>query len=249
MIFKIDHHNHILTIINNLKTEVFEKSFAYFGGGTLITLTNQEYRKSNDIDFICSVGLLGYKQLRTLIFEQGYQGLFSDLSLISLGRSTMDQYGIRLLITLNNFFIKMEIIAEARFCVGEPQYFSWSSIPCLNYNDCCTAKLLANADRYMDDSVQSRDLIDLAILRLQGKFSSVAIERAENAYEVIRPLKVAIERFQQRENYRSKCFFSLQIEEDNFPRIIDGIDLLADDLGLPPTKRNFKEQTNLFPFE
>jgi hypothetical protein len=248
MIFKIDYHNKILTILNTLKTEVFEENFAYFGGGTLIALQHQEYRKSNDIDFICPINLSGYKQLRTLIFEQGYQALFADLSQILLGRATMDQYGIRLLIRLDNLFIKMEIIAESRFEIGKPQYFSWSSIPCLNNEDCCTSKLLANSDRYMDDSIKSRDLIDLAILRLGGKFSSLAIQKAEKAYEVIRPLKVAIERFQERENYREKCFLSLQIEEYNFPIIIDGIDLLADDLQLSHTTRTFKEQSDLFLF-
>lgn len=248
MIFNINHHNKILTIINQLKQEVFEDNFAYFGGGTLIAFTHQEYRTSNDIDFICSLNLSGYKQLRTLIFEKGYQALFSNLQNISIGRSTMDQYGIRLLIQSDNSFIKMEIIAESRFQIGSPQYFFWSLIPCLNNEDIYTSKLLANADRFMDNSVKSRDLIDLAILRLDAKIPCCAIEKAEKAYEVIRPLKVAIERFQQRESYREQCFLSLQIEELNFSKIIDGIDLLANDLSLPSTKRTFKEQPDLFSF-
>jgi hypothetical protein len=38
----------------------------------------------------------------------------------------------------------------------------------------------------MDDSVESRDLIDLAILRLQSPIPQEAIEKAEKAYEVMR---------------------------------------------------------------
>ncbi len=246
MIFNRDHHNKISFILHQLKPSIFEDSFAYFGGGTLIALQYQEYRKSNDIDFICPINLSGYKQLRTIIFEQGYQALFSHIDNISIGRATMDQYGIRLLLQVDDSLIKMEIIAEGRFQLGKPEYFSWSSIPCLNFDDCCTAKLLANADRFMDDSVKSRDLIDLAMLRSQSSFSQGAIAKAENAYEVIRPLRVAIKRFQERENYREKCFKSLEIDKTNIPLIIDGIDLLAEDVGLSPTIRMFDELPNLF---
>ena len=38
----------------------------------------------------------------------------------------------------------------------------------------------------MDDSVESRDLIDLAVLRLQSPITQEAIEKAEKAYEVMR---------------------------------------------------------------
>ena len=65
--------------------------------------------------------------------------------------------------------IKTEIIAEARFELDPPRYPAWSPVACLSLSDCFTAKLLANSDRFMDDSVEARDLIDLAVLRLQGK--------------------------------------------------------------------------------
>jgi hypothetical protein len=35
---------------------------------------------------------------------------------------------------------------------------------------------------------------------------------AEKAYEVIRPLKVAVQRFQERADYRESCFYGLQID-------------------------------------
>jgi hypothetical protein len=105
-------------------------------------------------------------------------------------------------------------------------------VACLSLNDCFTAKLLANADRYSDDSVESRDLIDLAVLRLHSAIPPEAMRKAEKAYEVMRPLASAIQRFQQRENYREQCFLGLRIDTSQIPQILDGIDLLASDLTL-----------------
>lgn len=94
----------------------------------------------------------------------------------------------------------------------------------------------------MDDSVEGRDLIDLAVLRLQSPIPQNAREKAEKAYEVIRPLKEAIQRFQQREEYREKWFSSLQVDPLQIPKIIDGIDRLASDFDLPITERTFQEK-------
>jgi len=248
MQFKLEHHNHILTILNSLNKQVFQKNKAYFGGGTLIALLYNEYRQSNDIDFICSVSSSGYKNLRSLIFDHSYQALFSNLNYISIGRSMMDQYGIRMLIKIenSNIFIKTEIIAEGRFELEKPRYYQWTNIPCLSENDAITSKLLANSDRYIDDNILSRDLIDLAILRLNHTFNKIAIDKAEQAYEVIRPLKIAIQRFQERPEYRERCFEQLKISTQYYPIIIDGIDLLATDLNLSNTQRTFKEQPDLF---
>ncbi|MFN6484976.1 MULTISPECIES: nucleotidyl transferase AbiEii/AbiGii toxin family protein [unclassified Nostoc] len=87
--------------------------------------------------------------------------------------------------------IKTEIIAETRFQLDPPRYPKWSLVPCLSFNDCFTSKLLSNSDRYADDSVEARDLIDLAVLRLQSPIPQVSIEKAEKAYQVMRPLKRA----------------------------------------------------------
>jgi Nucleotidyl transferase AbiEii toxin, Type IV TA system len=41
-----------MSIINSLNYQGFQENKAYFGGGTLIALLYNEYRQSNDIDFI-----------------------------------------------------------------------------------------------------------------------------------------------------------------------------------------------------
>lgn len=246
MTFRFAHHNKILTILNSLNFDVLKEGSAYFGGGTLLTLNFGEYRWSKDVDFISSVTSSGYKNLRTTVFDGGYKALFRDLSRIQIGRGTTDQYGIRMIVFVDNEPVKTEIIAEVRFELDSPRYPEWSPVPCLSLNDCFTAKLLANSDRYLDDSVEARDLIDLAVLRLQSPIPQKAVEKAERAYEVKRPLKLAIQRFQEKPDYRQKCFFNLQIDPDQIPKIIDGIDLLASDLDLASTERAFKEQYDIF---
>ncbi|MFN7660059.1 MAG: hypothetical protein ACK5P3_18360, partial [Dolichospermum sp.] len=117
---------------------------------------------------------------------------------------------------------------EGRIELGEADYPSWSPVPCLNQIDSFAEKLLANSDRWNDSSVESRDLIDLAIQRLNSPIPQAAIEKAESAYPVIEPLKKAIAFFQNHPNYRDKCFAALGIADPS--KIIDGIDLMAADL-------------------
>ncbi|MGB5631821.1 MAG: nucleotidyl transferase AbiEii/AbiGii toxin family protein, partial [Waterburya sp.] len=157
---------------------------------------------------------------------------------------TTDQYGIRMLVSIGDLRIKTEIIAEARFELDPPRYLEWTTVPCLSLNDCFTSKLLANSDRYMDSSVEARDLIDLSVLRLHSPIPPSAIDKAENAYEVMRPLEEAVKRFQEKPDLRDKYFNGLQIDGIHIPKIIDGIDLLAEDLGLDNTERTFQEKHN-----
>jgi Nucleotidyl transferase AbiEii toxin, Type IV TA system len=242
MSFKFDFHNQIITILDSLNAEVLSRGGAYFGGGSLIALDLGEYRWSKDIDFISPVSTSGYKYLRTVVFDGGQQALFSDLSKIQLKSGTTDQYGIRMVVKVGEVAIKTEIIAESRIELDSPRYPKWSAVPCLSISDCFACKLLANSDRYMDNSVEARDLIDLAALRTKYSIPQQAIAKAENAYEVIRPLKAAIQRFQAKPDLRAKCFSGLQVDKKQIPLIIDGIDLLANDFDLVSTERVFNEQ-------
>lgn len=246
MTFQNPYHKNILKVLTDLNSNLLETNYTYFGGGTVIALDNQEYRWSRDVDFICAVTSQGYRNLRTFIYEKGIQSLFVADSNIQVKNPTIDQYGIRFVSHTDEFKIKTEIIAEVRFQLDSPRYPQWSPVPCLSINDCFTSKLLANSDRFMDNSVKSRDLIDLCILRVNNSIPQLAIEKAQNAYEVIRPLQNAIVRFQNLPEWRFHCYESLQINSDSIPIIINGLDYLAVDLGLNKTLREFKEQNPLF---
>lgn len=187
--FERDFHQKILNILNQLKANFLLECGAYFGGGTLISLNNGEYRLSKDIDFICSAGT-GYRLLRQKIAENQYDALFNTQKNLDLpGEIKADQYGVRFAIIVDETPIKFEIILEGRIELGEPDYPSWSPVPCLNQIDSFAEKLLANSDRWNDSSVESRDLIDLSVQRLQSSIPQEAIEKAESAYPVIEPLK------------------------------------------------------------
>jgi Nucleotidyl transferase AbiEii toxin, Type IV TA system len=180
MDFQIDHHQLIHRILEGLNCEFLSECRAYFGGGTLISLDLGEYHTSNDIDclgrchereirsarlrFICALGG-NYRKLRNAISDPNPRILLKDNSTLEIERFTADQYGIRMAIVVDGLPIKTEIIAEARFELDSPRQTTWSPVECLSISDCFTSKLLANADRYADPSVHSRDLIDLAFLR------------------------------------------------------------------------------------
>lgn len=241
--FDHDHHQKILLILQSLNTSIFEEVGAYFGGGTLITLLYDEYRWSKDVDFMCPVGP-GYRRLREIVAEGMLKPavLFKTLAHLKLPRDlSADQYGVRFPVIVDGVPIKFEIVAEARIALNAPEYFDQIPVPCLGFEDQCSEKLLANADRWMDTSIESRDLIDLAILRLQRQIPQAAISKAEAAYPVMLDLKKALTRFQNSPEYRKKCFSALEIEDASL--IMNGIDLLACDFGLKATERRHEESS------
>ena len=237
--FEREFHQKILNILNQVNANFLLECGAYFGGGTLVSLNHGEYRLSKDIDFLCSTGT-GYRLLRQKIAENQYNAIFNTQNNFNLPREIKaDQYGVRFAIKVDEILIKFEIIMEGRIELGEPDYPRWSPVPCLNEIDSFAEKLLANSDRWNDSSVESRDLIDLAVQRLKSPIPKEAIEKAETAYPVIEPLKQAISFFQNHPDYRDKCFTALRIIKPS--NIIDGIDLMAADLGLEKTARTFSE--------
>ena len=98
---------------------------------------------------------------------------------------------------------------------------------------------MANSDRWLDRSILSRDLVDLSILRLRERLPQESIAKASAAYEVVEPLKRAITDFQQVPDYRERCYDLLSVAQPNV--IVDGLDTLATDFGLPLTRRLSRE--------
>jgi Nucleotidyl transferase AbiEii toxin, Type IV TA system len=244
MDFKIDRHRIIHRILDGLNHQLLDECRAYFGGGTLISLDLGEYRTSNDIDFICAYGA-DYRKLRSTIGNSNPRLLLADESL-QIARFTTDQYGIRMGIVTDGVTIKTEIIAEGRFELDAPRQPTWSQVKCLSVNDCFTSKMLANADRYTDASTNSRDLIDLAFLRNERPIPPISIAKAEAAYPIVPALTSALTKFQENADLRFRCCKALNISEVHCPKLIDGIDLLALDLGLNKTSRTIRESTENF---
>lgn len=228
--FNLEHHNKILKILNAFNPEVLKKSSAYFCGGTLLALEYDEYRLSKDIDFLFPYITENYKYLRNLVYDEGITALFQSTTDILLGESTINQYGIRFPVAVSGTNIKVEIVANGTFTLDPPVYPQWANIPCLSISDRFTSKLMANADRWNDSSTQSRDLIDLAVLRVNNEIPAQAIAKAEETYEIRKPLIKAINNFLAKNEHRDRCFQQLNVPEEKIPIIMNGIDLLLVDM-------------------
>lgn len=196
-----------------------------FWRGTQLVLEFGEYRQSQDIGFLCPFGQ-GYTQLRRAIFDSGYGTLFVDRAGLQFPHDIRaDQYGIRFPIQTEAYLIRFEIVAEGRIALESPQQFDWCPVACLSRVDAIAEKLLANSDRGADTSTFARDLIDLAMLRVQAPFPSTAIVKAEAAYPVIAPLQRALKHFQSHLGVRDRCFEHLQIQQSDL--ILRGLEMLT----------------------
>jgi hypothetical protein len=200
-----------------------------------------EYRVSRDMDFLCPYGS-AFSQLRTAIYDRGYDALFisermGDLQLP--GSLKTDRDAVRFGVQVAEAILKFEIVAEGRIAFEPPAQVDWLPVPCLGVVDQVAEKLLANGDRWADASTDSRDLIDLAILKQRTDFPQAALDKAESAYPSLDPLRRSIINFQAKPEYRLRCYERLQI--NSAIKIADGLDQLAQQVGLSRMERQTTE--------
>jgi Nucleotidyl transferase AbiEii toxin, Type IV TA system len=220
-------HQQIIAILGCLNREFLRGCRVYLGGGTLLVLRYGEYRLSQNIDLLCSSSI-GYRQLRSAILTDHYSALFQNQDNLTFSREIQaNQYGVRFPVVIDGQTIRLEIVSEGRIELGEPIDLDWCPVATLNDVDIVAEKLLANSDRWPDQSVLSRDLIDLAMLRSQGELPAEAIAKAEAAYPVLEPLRRSIAWFQDRPEVRSRCYELLQVRDAG--PIEAGLILLAAD--------------------
>ena len=230
--------NCVKAILRKLNIELLERHKTCLGGGSLIGLKHGTLRRSSDLDFL--VNPKNYNQIKRAI-NNGAKIIPAESDLV-VGEPRIDRYGIRYPLTIvrekKEINLKLEIVAEYNLDIGTPD--KCENVPCLNLIDRITAKLIANADRWCDRNKFSRDLIDLAIIANQQQLPSEAIVYANNIYpDAEKCLIEAIEQFQDLADYRQKCYQTLQVSEPY--AIVNGLDKLAQNYGLPPTKRSFGE--------
>lgn len=208
--FERPHHQRISHVLAALNGDVLRQHGCLLGGGTCTALRYGEYRESVDIDFLVS-DAAGYRELRQLV--TGTQGLNALLrpgaEPLTVGRELRaDQYGLRTQVQMDGQAIKFEVVREARMALEVP---GKSDVICgiatLTPQDLAASKLLANSDRYADDGVFSRDVIDLAMMNLRLPLLRAASAKAELAYgaSVARDLAKAIDRLQERTGWLERC--------------------------------------------
>lgn len=178
--FDRPHHQRIAKFLASLNADFLAQSDCYFGGGTAIVLSLNEYRESVDVDFLCS-SMDGYRALRNTITNASLGDILTQP--VELAREVRaDRYGIRTFVRVDGTPIKFEIVSEGRIDISgtmDPVF----GVPTLLREDMYAEKLLANADRCGDVSVASRDAIDLAMLiEHWGAVPEEAWTRTRRAY-------------------------------------------------------------------
>lgn len=216
-LFKRLHHQNIARVLNSLNASLLLENHCLFGGGTAISLRYGEYRVSVDIDFLVS-DIECYRNLRQLmttpagivaILREGSGELQQPRSVRT------DQYGIRTMLLVDDYPIKFEIVLEGRIQLDSPDpQDETCGIATLTPLDLVTSKLLANSDRWRDDVVFGRDLIDLAMMQPNQKLMQTAMTKAEKAYgrSIRKDLNKAINRMQTEDGWMERCMQVLSME-------------------------------------
>ena len=181
--FERPHHRRIARVLAALDGDLLREANCLFGGGTAMALRFGEYRESVDMDFLVS-DLSSYRRLRQLL--TGEAGLPIK------------------------FEIVLEGCIEIEAATGKDQVCGISTLTAL---DMATSKLLANSDRWSDDAVFSRDVIDLAMMSPSLPLLRKALLKAQGAYgeAIARDLERAIERLQNRQDWLERCMLVMAI--------------------------------------
>ena len=182
--FERPHHRRIAAVLEALDADLLAANACLFGGGTAMALRYGEYRESVDIDFLVSK-VEGYRHLRQrLTGADGLRAVTRAGHVLNQTREVRaDQYGIRTMLQVEGADIKFEIVLEGRIELEAPSPDDRQcGVATLTPLDMATSKLLANSDRWRDDAVMCRDLIDLAMMAPSKALLKRAMAKAQGAY-------------------------------------------------------------------
>ncbi len=219
--FKRLHHQRIAYVLDALNGSLLRENMCLFAGGTAIALRYGEYRESVDMDFLVS-DVACYRNLRQMLTSQGIASMVRDdvEALTQQREIRADQYGIRTVLSVADQPIKFEIVLEGRMALSKPGVADKvCGIATLAPLDMATSKLLANSDRWADDGVFSRDVIDLAMMNPSLKLLRQAVTKAESAYghAIRQDLGKAIHRLKERRGWLERCMEALAM---NLPKAL-----------------------------
>ena len=215
--FEREHHRRIASVLLALDADALASHACLFGGGTAMALRYGEYRESVDIDFLVS-RVDGYRQLRQrLTGPEAMRAIVKPGHALQQAREMRaDQYGIRTLLGVEGFDIKFEIVLEGRIELEAPGADDrLCGVATLTPLDRVTSKLLANSDRWRDDAVLCRDLIDLAMMAPTSKLLQRAIAKAKGAYgdSVETDLAKAIQDLRERPHRLDRCMLDMRMDK------------------------------------
>jgi hypothetical protein len=216
IVFRRERHQQIASVLSMLDSELLEEEQCFFGGGTAMALMFGEYRTSFDLDFLVA-NPVSFSSLRTRVRSDGLLSLFrpDTRELVQARPPRVDQYGIRSAISFLGQELKFEIVREARIRFETaPRSFDVKGVKALSEIDLIAEKLMANSDRYSDQGVFCRDLIDLAFVPVGDLRAHSGFAKAEGAYgnAILSDLKAAYQ-FLTEGSRLERSIAALQIEE------------------------------------
>jgi hypothetical protein len=222
--FRRPHHRAIARALRALDPTFLADAGCFFGGGTQLAMTLGEYRESRDIDFLCAQRR-GVRALRETVSDRSLGSVLrSPLELAREVRTDRD--GVRTFFIVDGIRLKFEIVFEGRIDLGGG-FDKSLGVPALGPKHAVAEKLLANADRGLDESTLARDLIDLAFAAVgfdKATFDG-GLALAEQAYgtAVRRYLSESLGAFRSRTR-AAHCIQSLAV--DDTPTLRKGLRML-----------------------
>jgi len=214
-LFEREHHRRVAGVLESLDADLLKANACLFAGGTAIALRYGEYRESVDVDFLVS-DRDGYRTLRQRIGGTGSLRAIQrpGRALDQVREVRADQYGLRTVVRVDGIEIKFEIMLEGRITLDAPGTDDTiCGVATLTPLDMAASKLLANSDRWADDAVFGRDLIDLAMMVPPKKLLAAAIEKARGAYgdSIEKDLGKAIDALRTRPHRLDQCMEAMQM--------------------------------------
>ena len=214
--FERPHHRRIAAVLEALDGDQLRALSCLFGGGTAIALRCGEYRESVDIDLLVA-DVQAYRDLRLML--AGRQDIAPlqrpGWPVIAAAREVRaDQYGIRTVLLMDGTRIKFEIVRESRIALDTPgRKDVVCGVSTLSLPDLAASKLLANSDRWRDDSAFSRDAIDLAMLDLPPRRLRPAIDKATAAYgdAIVIDMRHALNRLRTDPAHLQRCMLAMRM--------------------------------------
>jgi hypothetical protein len=219
--FKRQHHQNIISVLEKFDADLFERAGCYFGGGTAIVLCTNEYRESVDIDFLIA-SADGYRQIRELVTDTDINKLAKEpIPLLRAVRKERDKISTVISAGEGERPIKFELVLEGRIPLSG-QRMPEIPVAVLSRVDLYAEKLLANSDRWNDASVMYRDAVDLAMMIDHwGEIPQEAIDKASRPYgRAIRAdFRKVTEFLSENDAKLDKALASMGMDPDLAPRI------------------------------
>jgi hypothetical protein len=211
--FRRPHHRAIACALRAMDADFLAGAGCFFGGGTQLAMALGEYRESRDIDLLCS-SRAGFRALREAVTNRSLGPVLrTQLSLLRDVR--MDRDGIRTFFAVDDVRLKFEIVFEGRIDLAGT-FDDRFGVPVLNPRHAVAEKLLANADRGLDESTLARDLVDLAFAaaRFDRATLDAGFALAEEAYgaAIGRYLEQSLDAFRDRRR-AAACIKSLAVDD------------------------------------